>query len=1145
MNDKSLKILLIEDNAGDVRLIREMLAEVAGMSYSLESASRLSAGLECLIKQQFDVVLLDLGLPDSQGLETLNEIYTQTPTTPIVVLTGLGDEAIANQAVREGAQDYLSKGDINGRVLWRVIRYAIERKSAEEALHKEKQFAESLIDTAQAIILVLDTTGRIVNFNRYMEEVSGYHLEEVQGRDWFSTFLPEDDQYRIKELFLKAIDGIQTRSSVNAIITKDGRIRDIEWYDKVLKDQNGDTVGLLVIGQDVTERKKLEVALEESEQWYRHIFDNAPFGIGFASIDGKVINLNKAMEVITGYSAEEFTKINLADTYVNKADRKALLQEVRRHGGVIDYPLELRRKDGTEYDATLSVRLTSIGDRQFLQTVLNDVTERKRAEEELRLSEQNFRDSIENSPLGVRIATEDGKTLYANRALLDIYGYSSLEELEAVPRKQRHTPSSYAEHKKRVKKRKLGEYIPPNYEVSIVRKDGEVRELSVSRGEVLWDGERQFQVLYQDITERKQAEQALSIKQAELQIILDSAPSLIFYKDKDNRFIRVNKALAELTGLSIEQVEGRTAYELFPSDTELYWQDDLEVIASGQAKLNIIEPLQLATGTHWVRTHKTPYLNDKGEIVGIIGFSEDITERRQAEEALRRSEEKYRSLFEQSIDPVFITTQEGIIVDSNQSMINLFGYTREELIGMDVRKIYINPEDRAKLRQEIGQQGFVKDWEIKLRKKDGTEVECLLTSVARWDDGKNILGYQGIIRDISQRKLAEAEKEEIEQKAELASRLAAVGEMASGIAHEINNPLTGVIGYAQLLSKKELPEDIKEGLEVINDGAQRVAGIIKRLLTFARQYKPEQTLVNINSIIEATINLRVYHLKTSNIKLTTRLAPDLPTTIADAGQLQQVFLNLIVNAETEMKQAHGKGKLSVRTRQMDNIIRISFKDDGPGIIKKNLERIFNPFFTTRKVGEGTGLGLSVCHGIIAEHGGRIHAESKLGRGATFIVELPVITADEQMELPELIAEGHQKVTNARILVVDDEPGVRQFLAQALTDEGHEVQSTDNSGDALEMIKSQQYSLILLDIKMPDMSGIELYKRIQKIDKSLAHKVVFITGDVLGVNTAAFLSRTKAPHIVKPFDTEQLNKDISRILTEGARVWVKRHGKARV
>jgi CheY-like chemotaxis protein len=378
----------------------------------------------------------------------------------------------------------------------------------------------------------------------------------------------------------------------------------------------------------------------------------------------------------------------------------------------------------------------------------------------------------------------------------------------------------------------------------------------------------------------------------------------------------------------------------------------------------------------------------------------------------------------------------------------------------------------------------------------------------------------------------EEERRQLEQKAQFASRLASVGEMASGIAHEINNPLTGVIGYAQLLLQEDLPENIRKDLETINDGAQRVANVIQRLLAFARQTKPQRTYVYINEVVATTLDLRGYHLETSNIKVSAQLAPDLPVTIADAGQLQQVFLNLIVNAETEMKLARGSGRLSIKTQQIENNIRISFKDDGPGIAEENLERIFDPFFTTRQVGQGTGLGLSVCYGIVSEHGGRIYAESKPGKGATFIVELPIITEHKQLQFPEPAVQQQQKVTGAKILVVDDEPVVREFISKVLNEEGHQVETVDNAEDALEMVKIKTYRIILLDIKMPGMSGIELYKRFQKIAPSLARRVVFVTGDVMGARTMAFLSKAKSPYITKPFDGKQLNIAINRIFTEG-------------
>ena len=198
-----------------------------------------------------------------------------------------------------------------------------------------------------------------------------------------------------------------------------------------------------------------------------------------------------------------------------------------------------------------------------------------------------------------------------------------------------------------------------------------------------------------------------------------------------------------------------------------------------------------------------------------------------------------------------------------------------------------------------------------------------------------------------------------------------MGEMAAGIAHEINNPLTGVIGFSQmLLEKQNVPEDIKEDVRIIADGSQRVADIVKRLLTFARQTKPIKTLANLNELIENTLKLRDYVLKTANIDVVTRFDPELPWSVVDPGQLQQVFLNLIVNAEQAMKEAHGKGTLTITTEKKENNIRISFQDDGPGITKENMGHLFEPFFTTKDVGEGTGLGLSLSRSIILEHGGK-------------------------------------------------------------------------------------------------------------------------------------------------------------------------------
>jgi signal transduction histidine kinase len=247
------------------------------------------------------------------------------------------------------------------------------------------------------------------------------------------------------------------------------------------------------------------------------------------------------------------------------------------------------------------------------------------------------------------------------------------------------------------------------------------------------------------------------------------------------------------------------------------------------------------------------------------------------------------------------------------------------------------------------------------------------------------------VRYAMERKQAEERERQLKLQLDLSNRMASLGVMVEGIAHEINNPLANVTGFAELLMNGDIPEDARELAKTINDSAQRIFGIVNNLLAFARQQKLERTYVDINDILSITLAMRAYPMEAGGIKVSTQLDAALPRTMGDAALLQQVFLNLIVNAETEMNLAHGKGNLLVRTEMMGNSIQVSFIDDGPGIAEPNLIHLFDPFFSTRQVGQGIGLGLSVCYGVVSEHGGQIRVKSQLAQGSVFIVELPVVS----------------------------------------------------------------------------------------------------------------------------------------------------------
>ncbi|MBM3143120.1 MAG: PAS domain S-box protein, partial [Chloroflexi bacterium] len=605
-----------------------------------------------------------------------------------------------------------------------------------------------------------------------------------------------------------------------------------------------------------------------------------------------------------------------------------------------------------------------------------------------------------------------------------------------------------------------------------------------------------------DITERKRAEETLREAKEFSQSLITSARDGVSVLDNRGVHIDVNPALCEMTGFLREELIGAGPPHPYwpPEQYEEIDRAFRNTLAGDFADVELT--FMRKNGQRFPVIVSPAGIKDKeGNVISYFALVKDITERKLAEEMLRQSEEKYRTILAEIADSYFEVDLTGNLTFVNDSTCRNLSYSREELLGMNYRG-FTAEEDIKHVFQifndvyRTGEPNIGFPWKI-IRKDGNVGFVEASVSLLHSQTGE-IIGFRGVGRDITERKKAEEERKQLELKAQVTSRLASVGEMAAGVAHEINNPLTGVIGYAQLLmDRKDVPPDIRKDLVAMNEGAQRVAGIVKRLLTFSRQTKPERRYVDINELIESTLALRAYHLRVNNIKVTTQLAPDLLETVADPGQIQQVLLNLIVNAETEMKLAHGKGKLAITTEKSDNTIKICCQDNGPGIKPEIIDRIFDPFFTTREVGQGTGLGLSLCYGIITEHKGKIYAESKPGKGATFTVELPVVAEAEPPKPSEAVVEEPEKVAKARILVVDDEQVIRDFVKRVLAGEGYEVETVDNAGDALKKIEGKRYNLVLIDIKMPAMDGVELYRRIQKIAKSLARRVVFITGDIMG------------------------------------------------
>lgn len=357
------------------------------------------------------------------------------------------------------------------------------------------------------------------------------------------------------------------------------------------------------------------------------------------------------------------------------------------------------------------------------------------------------------------------------------------------------------------------------------------------------------------------------------------------------------------------------------------------------------------------------------------------------------------------------------------------------------------------------------------------------------------------------------------------SRLVAVGEMAAGVAHELNNPLTAVLGFSQLALKQTVDPVLRKDLEAIAQEAERAGHIVDNLLGFARSHSGLGDRFDAAASLKKVLDLREYECRVNNIEVVTYLDPDTPVTRADAHRMEQVFLNLIGNAIQAIGDNSSKGSITVGLVAIDGLMRISITDDGPGIPEEALPHIFEQFYTTKPVGKGTGLGLHICQEIVRDHGGEIRVESHARRGTTFVVEIPIVEVDEPEEEEQVKPKQAQSYSMLKVLAVDDEPVITDLLSRVLSGLGHEVDVASDGAEALRMINLSDYDAILLDVKMPGLGGPEVLRCIEGLRPELVERVLFITGDTVSPVTQAFLEEQDVDVMHKPFSLEELRSNM--------------------
>ncbi len=746
------------------------------------------------------------------------------------------------------------------------------------------------------------------------------------------------------------------------------------------------------------ERKQAEEACQGSEEDYKRLFELLPIGITMLDMKGVILFCNSAVYKKGSYPEDEFVGKHFSKIAAVRV--KDIPKFIRVFNsivrGKIPQPFEAtyQRKDGTSGWTELNIGLIKIGGQRRILVMQHDITERKRMEHNLkeRLKELNCLYGISKIAQTPEFTLDE---LYLETANLLPQSWQYPEITGALIRvdDRKFKTENYRE----TEWKQCSDIIVHGAKMGVVEVSYLEERPVLDEGPFLKEERLLIDAIAERlgrITERRRMEEELG----ENEFILAEAQRLAYIGsweyDLTSNTPTWSDEVYRIFGLEPKEIEA--TYEAYvdhihPDDREMVIKAYNESV-SNRTPYNIVHRLLQKDGcVKYVNHRCETFCDDDGKPIRSIGTIQDITERKQAEEAIRDSEERYRSLVNNVKLGILRSTPgpPGRVLEANPAMEEITGYSREELLAMDMEELYVHLEERKVLMEELASAKGTVARELRWRKRDGSEIVVLNRVNAVRDDAGKILYFDTIFEDITERRQAEERERQLQQKLNLSSRLASIGMLAAGVAHEINNPLTGILGFSERLLRKSTDEKARQDLERIYNEAKRASRVVINLLTFARRHESKKEYVDINDVLKMALELMAYGLETGNIEVTLDLASDPPKTMADLDKIEEVFLNIILNAEQAITEANQGGRLDIKTQKIKDYLRISFANDGPGIPAEQLDKVFDPFFTTREEKGGTGLGLSVCHGIVTEHGGRIYIKSKPGKGATFFVELPL------------------------------------------------------------------------------------------------------------------------------------------------------------
>lgn len=641
--------------------------------------------------------------------------------------------------------------------------------------------------------------------------------------------------------------------------------------------------------------------------------------------------------------------------------------------------------------------------------------------------------------------------------------------------------------------------------------------------------------------------EAFDAKRASLEEIRDSAEHfrtiadshpvpIVIVRRADRRILHCSRAFAEQFRISLENARGRDVAEVYADPGE---RDPLVQRLTELGATSFEFTARRADGTTFPALSTSRLMRFEGADAIVSGI-QDLSEQKAAEaeiarqrEALRQSENRFRTIAEAHPVPMYILRRsDRRILYASQRFADLMGMSLDEVYRHNPTDFFPSVEDRLQLTLMLRRDHAVQDFETTAQRVDGATFPCAVTGQLIHYEGEEA-GVFGVV-DLSERKRIEAEIERQREALHQSEKLNAFGALLASVAHELNNPLSVVVGYATMMRDMAPDAATRERAVRIHGAAERCTRIVRTFLAMARQKPENREPVQLNQLVEQALEVAGYGLRTNGVGVNLDLEPDLPETLGDADQLTLVLMNLIVNAQHALQAVAPPRRLDIVTRREGAMLRLDVTDNGPGIPEDVRARVFDPFFTTKPRGVGTGIGLSVCYNVVTAHDGEIDVARGPEGGSRFTVRLPSAPtagpkAEGRMEDGEDEAAGEELGQPGRILVVEDEKEIAEVLKETLERDGHTVLVAGNGREALERLRGERVDLILSDLHMPDLDGRELHRALARTWPEGARRMAFITGDVLAADMTGFLGETGLPVFDKPIDPYDIRIEVRALL----------------